>query len=201
MGPAAAGRTAERLGAAAAVVVAGIAGATTPVSPGTVVVATRLVTLDGDLLAEATSLAPKDRLEAVVAAVRAAVPKTVAGPVATGPRVVDDPRSRDVLARCEAVAIETEALGWVDACCRIGIPLVVVRAIVDTPHRRLGALADTFRPGADRASWSTVARLAANPIHWPALRRLAGDTRRAETALGAAVVAATGALSSSTRSA
>jgi adenosylhomocysteine nucleosidase len=187
---AAAGAAAAALGGGVtAVVVAGLAGGCDPaLGVGTVVVATGLCDLGGRPL-DAPLVDP-----AICAAVLAATPPAVAGTVASVDAAVDDPASRARLAATGALAVETEAAGWAAACLRAGVPLLVVRAVLDTPQRPLGAAAGLIRPGATGPSAWRLARLGAHPAAWGTLARLAGVASGVEARAAAAAVAAAAAL-------
>ncbi|MEA2671617.1 MAG: Phosphorylase superfamily [Chloroflexota bacterium] len=172
-----------------AVVVAGVAGGCGPtLAVGTVVVATGLCDLGGRPL-DAPPVDP-----AICAAVLAATPPAVAGTVASVDAVVDDPAARARLAASGALAIETEAAGWAAACLRAGVPLLVVRAVLDTPQWPLGDAGVLVRPGATAPSAWRLARLGAHPSAWGMLARLAGVASGVEARAAAAAVAAAAAL-------
>jgi adenosylhomocysteine nucleosidase len=186
MGPAAAaGAAAAQLdGRVVVVVVAGVAGGCHPtLETGTVVVAERLCDLAGHPL---DAPPPPSR---VVATVLGAAPPAVAGLVASGDAVVDDPAARARLAAAGVLAVETEAAGWAPACLRAGVPLVVVRAILDTPARPLGAAAGLVEPGGDRPSPRRLLGLAGRPAAWASLPRLARAAALAERRAACAVAA------------
>jgi nucleoside phosphorylase len=191
IGPAAAARAAAaELGEdVTAVVVAGLAGGCDPaLATGTVVVATGLCDPTGRSL-DAPRLEP-----AVFAAVLAAAAPAVAGRVASGEAVVDDPAARARIAATGALAVETEAAGWAPACLRAGVPLLVVRAVLDTPARPLGAAAGLVRQGATTPSAWRLFRLTARPATWGTLAQLARAAPAVEARAAAAAVAATGPL-------
>lgn len=166
---------------AAAVVVCGVAGGLGgPAGPGDVLVATRLLDASG------ADAGPVHTVE-VVGAIRAAV-ASVDGPV-------DDLDGRAALRELGAAAVETEAASWSRVCAPAGVPLVVVRAILDTPAVRLGRLAGLVRPGAAGPRLRDLSALLVRPAAWPALLRvgrLAGpaERRAAEAAVRAAVALA-----------
>jgi adenosylhomocysteine nucleosidase len=196
MGPAAAGRAAGEVVSRGtrAVVVAGLAGGCAPgLAPGTVVVATRLCDLAGGPVEAPPSPA------AVREAAAAAAPPAVAGTVATGDGVVDGAADRARLAAAGVLAVETEAAGWAPACRRAGVPLVVVRAVLDTADRPLGAAAGLVASGASAPSPWRLARLALRPRAWPVMARLARAAAPAERRAAAAAVAAATALSDGAR--
>lgn len=188
MGPEAAARAAAAAlaGGTTAVVVAGVGGGCDPaLAAGTVVVATALCDLGGRAL-DAPDVAP-----AVCAAVLAAAAPAVAGMVASGGAVVDDPAARTRLAAAGALAVETEAAGWAPACLRAGVRLVVVRAVLDTPGRPLGAATGLVRQGATGPAPWRVVRLGTRPASWRTVARLARvapgiEARAAEAAVAAA---------------
>jgi 4-hydroxy-3-methylbut-2-en-1-yl diphosphate reductase len=184
---AAAGAAATALGGRmVAVVVAGVAGGCDPtLAVGTVVVATGLCDLSGRPL-DAPPVDPE-----VSAAVLAAAAPAVAGTVASGDAVVDDAAGRARLAAAGALAVETEAAGWAPACLRAAVPLVVVRAVLDTPHRPLAAAAGLVRQGATAPSAWRLAWLGSRPAAWTTLAHLARAAPGVEArAAGAAVAAA-----------
>jgi nucleoside phosphorylase len=187
---AAAGAAAAALDAGVtAVVVAGVAGGCDPtLAVGTVVVATGLCDLGGRRL-DAPPVDP-----AIRTAVLAAAAPAVAGTVASVDAVVDDAASRARLAATGALAIETEAAGWAAACLHAGVPLLVVRAVLDTPQRPLGAAAGLVRPGATAPSAWRLARLGTRPAAWGTLARLARLASRVEARAAAAAVAGAAAL-------
>lgn len=191
MGPEAAARWAAKVlvDGVTAVVVAGVAGGCDPaVVPGTVVVAAALCDLEGRPIESPPPPA------GVTAAVLHSVPRAAEGTVASGGDVVDDPAWRGRLATVGALAVETEAAGWAPACRRAGIALVVVRAVLDTPARPLGAVADLLAPGEDAPPPRRLIRLLARPSSWTALPRLARDSVRAERGAAIAALSAAAAL-------
>jgi hypothetical protein len=151
----------------------------TTLQPGTIVIATGLVDLDGDPLPGGEQPAAA-LLSEVVLAARAVVPRVVSGLVASGPAIVDALEHRVRLASRGVLATETEAVGWIEACRRAAIPLVVIRSIVDTPDARLGRAAAAVPPGATGPTLRSLLPLLGHPQEWPSLLRLAGRTRRAE---------------------
>jgi nucleoside phosphorylase len=176
-------------GGVGAVVVAGVAGGCDPtLAVGTVVVATGLCDLTGRPL-EAPPVDP-----AVCAAVLAAAAPAVAGTVASVDAVVDDPAGRARLAAAGALVVETEAAAWAAACLRAGVPLLVVRAVLDTPQRPLGAAAGLVREGATGPSAGRLAGLGLRPAAWRTLARLARVAPGVEARAAVAAVAAATAL-------
>jgi nucleoside phosphorylase len=108
------------------------------------------------------------------------VPGTVAGLVASVAVPVDSAEARAALRAEGVVAVETEAGGWVDACSRAGVPLVVVRGILDTPEQPLGAAAGLVPEGARGPNLATLAPVALRPAEWAALLRLGRTAAVAE---------------------
>jgi adenosylhomocysteine nucleosidase len=191
IGPAAAARAAaaELDEEVTVVVVAGLAGGCDPaLETGTVVVATGLCDPSGRLL-DAPRVEP-----AVFAAVLAAAAPAVAGTVASGDAVADDPAARARIASTGAIAVETEAAGWAPACLRTGVPLLVVRAVLDTPTQPLGAAASLVRQGATTPSAWRLLQLGARPATWSTLARLARVASGVEARAATAAVAVAGAL-------
>lgn len=158
MGQAAAARAAgEWVPRARAVVVCGVAGGTGGAAgAGDVVVASALL-VDG---------AVGDGLAAVE------LPGAVVGVVASVRGVVDTPVSRAALRDAGAVAVETEAAAWAEACARLGVPLAVVRGVLDTPEEPLALAADMVRAGDRGPGARGVAAVAVRPATWPAMLRL-----------------------------
>jgi 4-hydroxy-3-methylbut-2-enyl diphosphate reductase len=117
-------------GRPSAVAVAGVAGGLVPgLSPGTIVVADRVMSEDGTTVA---TLPAAGMLAAEL--VEHGLP-AVAGGVVSTPRLVRGSDARAALARTGAVAVDTEtayilAAGW-------PVPTAVIRVIVDTPEREL----------------------------------------------------------------
>jgi adenosylhomocysteine nucleosidase len=189
LGQEAAARTAaaELARPVGAVVVCGFAGGCDPaLVPGTLVVATALCDGDGTPL-DMTPLAA-----AVRDAVLSAASPSVAGPVASTSGVVDHPAARARLAAAGVLAVETEAAAWAEACRRAGVPLVVVRAVLDTPERTLGELAGLIAPGGVGPSTWGLLRLVPRRGTLTALERAARGGRVASrhAAAGAAAAAA-----------
>jgi hypothetical protein len=110
--------------------------------------------------------------------------------VASGDAVADDPAARARIASTGAIAVETEAAGWAPACLRAGVPLLVVRAVLDTPTRPLGAAANLVRQGATTPSAWRLLQLGARPATWSTLARLARIASGVEERAAAAAVAA-----------
>jgi adenosylhomocysteine nucleosidase len=187
MGPEAAARAAaaELSPPVDSVVVAGVAGGCDPdLASGSVVVATALCDLEGRPIES-----PPPPAE-VVARLIPRMRPAVAGTVASAGTIVDDPGERARLAAARAVAVETEAAAWAPACLRAGASLLVVRAILDTPSRPLGAAAGLIPPGGDRPSPRRLLRLLGHPAAWATLPGLARDAAHAETRAATAAVAA-----------
>ena len=118
----------------------GLAGALVPgIPPGTLLTATEVVAEDGTVLWSGTPLAVPGAAPAVVCAAS---------------RVVDAPEERAQLAaHTGAVAVDMES-GRLAASGRLA---GVVRAVSDSPDRRVGRLARASRPDG-RVAWSTVAK-------------------------------------------
>lgn len=152
----------------------GLAGALVPgLEPGTLVTATSVVGEDGTVLWRGEPLAVPGAEPAIVCA---------AG------RVVDEPADRARLAeRTGAIAVDMES-GRLAASGRLA---GVVRAISDSPARRVGLLARASTNDG-RTAWGTVARaFVTQPL---VSARAARDARRALASLErAAVVFAGGA--------
>jgi 4-hydroxy-3-methylbut-2-en-1-yl diphosphate reductase len=167
MGPEAAARAArEWVGRVGAVVVCGVAGGCGGVArAGDLVVASRLIDARGQ------ELGPVRAVE---------LPGAVLGTVAAVESPVSDAAGLAELCGLGAVAVETESAGWVGACAAAGIPLAVVRAVLDTPEAPLGAAASLVRPGAAGPSPGEVLRLLGRPGTWPRMVRLGRASARAE---------------------
>jgi len=163
-----------------AVVVCGVAGGTGGgAGRGDVVVASRVIDGDGRELRGVVGMD---------------VPGGVAGTVASLAEVRDDPAARAALLALGAVAVETEAAGWAPACAAAGVPLIVVRGVLDTPEEPLGAAAGLVAMGGTRPRAGALARLAVRPGAWPALLRLGREAADVERAAAAVAVRAASAL-------
>jgi nucleoside phosphorylase len=119
------------------------------------------------------------------------LPGTVPGLVASVEAPVDSVRERAELLRAGVVAVETEAGGWAGACSAAGVPLAVVRGVLDTPEAPLGAAAGVVRAGERGPRVGAVAGLLVRPSAWGDLLRVgraAGpvERRAAEAAVRAA---------------
>jgi nucleoside phosphorylase len=179
MGPdAAAACAAEWAGRVRAVVVCGLAGGLGGAAGrGDVVVASRLLDRAGSDLPGVVGMDVVGALRGVVASVE---------------RPVDGVAERAALVAMGAVAVETEAAGWAQACAAAGVPLVIVRGVLDTPAEPLGAAAELVKPGARGPRAADLVGLALRPLAWRSLLRLgrtAGmvERRTAEVALRAAM--------------
>lgn len=190
MGPDAAAEAAlsELVPGAEAVVVAGVCGACDPtLAPGTVVVASALCDLGGRPIE--VPAVPEAVMQSALADAPAA-----RGRVATGATVVDDPATRARLAAAGVLVAETEAAGWAGPCRRSHVPLLVVRAVLDTPARPLGAAARLVAPGEVGPPARRLLGLALRPGTWTSLPGLARAAALAEGRAAAAAVAAATAL-------
>ena len=165
---------------AAGLVSFGVAGGLDPaLLPGTVVIATGIVTPGGAVLGVDADWAGRlaARLEPAIRVTR--------GPVAGAPGPVADDDARAALARSSgaaAVDMESHEVGLVAA--QAGLPVLAVRAIADPAGRGLPASA-LAALGVGRAR--AFVEICRRPGDWPALARLAMDYRRALAALRAVV--------------
>lgn len=165
------------VGAVGAVVVCGVAGGLGgPAAAGEVVVATRVVDADGHDAGPVAAVEVPDGLHGVVA--------SVASPL-------DSVAERERLLGAGAVVVEMEAAAWVRACHLAGVPVAVVRAVLDTPEQPLGASATLVRPGGTGPSAAGLVRTLARPGAWRDLARIgrragAAERRAAEAAVCAA---------------
>lgn len=113
-----------------AVAVAGVAGGLLPgMEPGTVVVADRVLTEDGRVVADLPAAA------VLAAHLRSMGLHTMVGTVVSTPRLVHGSDARAALARLGAVAVDTETAYALGA--RWDVPTAVVRVVADTPGREL----------------------------------------------------------------
>lgn len=138
-----------------AVVVCGVAGGTGEhVQAGEVVVASRLIDAAGAGLA------------AVVPVELGGAPQ---GVVASVDHPVADRDGLLALRARGAVAVETEAASWARASATAGVPVAVVRGVLDTPDAPLGPAAGLVRLGASGPAVADVVRVAVRPRAWSAL--------------------------------
>jgi hypothetical protein len=171
---AAAAAAADWVPLVSAVVVCGVAGGTGGVArAGDVVVASAVQGGSGGLLPGVCALDLAGAVPGVVA--------SVATPV-------DGVEERAVLLARGALAVETEAAGWAAACAAAGVPLVVVRGVLDTPEAPLGPAAGLLHDGERRPRLRTLAAALVRPARWPALVRVGraaavAERRAAETAV------------------
>jgi 4-hydroxy-3-methylbut-2-enyl diphosphate reductase len=132
-GPRRAARAIAALGGATGprgLAIAGVAGGLVPgLAAGTIVVADRVLTEDGTVVADLPA-APMVAGELT----RSGLPAVV-GPVVSVPRIAHGPEARDRLARLGAVAVDQET-AYALAAHPDG-PTLVLRVIVDTPEREL----------------------------------------------------------------
>jgi adenosylhomocysteine nucleosidase len=143
----------------------GVAGALDGLRAGTVVDATRVVDERGETLWEGSGLG---------------VPGAVPGTILAAERVVDEPAERARLHRetgADAVDLESGVLA------RSGRLRGVVRAVSDTPERRLHGICDAVTP-AGRYDWAGIAKAFARSPR--GFARAAADGKRALDALAAA---------------
>jgi hypothetical protein len=134
-------------------------------APGTVVDATRVVDVEGTVLWEGGPLG---------------VPGAEPGTILAAEAVVDDPAERRRLhERTGADAADLES----GPLARSGRLHGVLRAVSDTPDRRLSVLAAAAKPSG-ATDWPALARAFAREPR--AAARAAGDARRALARLGEA---------------
>jgi 4-hydroxy-3-methylbut-2-en-1-yl diphosphate reductase len=157
MGPARS--AAADLAGAAAVLVAGVAGALSPaLAPGDLVVASELRTPDGGVV-------PCPSAPLLAAALRRSGLRVHVGPLLTTDRVVTG-RERAALAATGALAVDMESAALA-AAAGPGVGVAAVRAVVDTPQhplvspgtpaRGLRALAALRRAAPALAEWAAAA--------------------------------------------
>ena len=125
------------------------------------------------------------------------VPGTICGVIASVAVPVDSAAGRAALLAVGAVAVEMEAAAWAEECSARGVPLVVVRAVLDTPDVPLGALAGMVALGATGPSVAAVAREAARPGRWGELMRMGRIAAGCERLAAQAAVRAAEALRTS----
>ena len=143
----------------------GLAGALDGLTTGTVIDATRVVDERGETLWEGSGLG---------------VPGAVPGTILAAERVVDEPAERERLHRAtgaDAVDLESGVLARSGRLCG------VLRAVSDTPERRLHGICDAVTP-AGRYDWAGIARAFARSPR--GFARAATDGKRALDALAAA---------------
>lgn len=159
-----------------AVVVCGVAGGTGGAAgAGDVVLASRVVDTSGTEL----YLSPLDDVS---------VPGVLVGPVASVGTPVDDAPGRAALLALGVLAVETEAAAWAAACSVAGVPLLVVRAVLDTPDAPLAAAAHMVTAGESGPRLREVVPVLTRPPAWRSLLRLARAAAEAERGAAAAAV-------------
>jgi len=100
------------------------------------------------------------------------VPGAVRGLVASADSPVDSAEERAALLVGGVLAVETEAAGWASRCAAQGVPLVVVRGILDTPDAPLGVAATLVREGDRGPRAGALAPVVLRPAEWVALLRV-----------------------------
>ncbi|MCW5751132.1 MAG: hypothetical protein KIT81_08290 [Alphaproteobacteria bacterium] len=154
----------------------GIAGGLEPdLVPGSLVVATEIVTEDGR---HPCHPALRDWLQALL-------PEARLAPVFGSDRPAASPADKASLrARSGAVAVDMESAAVASIAGRRGLPFAVLRAIADPPERTLppaalDAVDDNGRPAIGRVLRALLRR----PWELPALLRLGRDSRLAHRSL------------------
>lgn len=165
-------------GGAAALLSFGTAGGLDPaLRPGTLVMATAVMGTSSRF-----RLPAPHELGAALGAVTGAV-LTVDAPLATAAAKT---RARET----GAVAVDMESARVAEVGARLGLPVLVVRAVTDPAGRRLpGFAAEAVDEAGRLRPWRIARALLTTPGDWPATARAAGDGRRAATALRGAAAA------------
>lgn len=172
---------AERLVAlgAVAIVSFGIAAGLDPrLEAGDLIFADRVVLPGGRSV-------PTDPEWLKAASARAGLPRSFIGPVAGTDRLLATVADkRDLAARSGALSGDMESAAAAAVAQQAGLPLLVVRAVSDGAARILPAVARVpLHPDGGIDMRRVTQALCARPGEWPAVARLALDTRAALNAL------------------
>jgi adenosylhomocysteine nucleosidase len=130
-------------------------------------------------------------LEAALAMATLAGRKVRVGPIAASDRLLATPADKSRAAvRSGALAGDMESGAAATIAARAGLPLLVVRAISDSAAQSLPMVARVpLRPCGGVRLDAIAGALCKRPGEWPAVARLALDTRAAMVALRGAVQA------------
>lgn len=157
----------------------GFAGALGPLQAGTLVVAREVLPAPGGA-GEPIPISGDLQARLLEAARRCRTP-VVEGALVTATSLVARPREKARLGRATgALAVDMESLAVVREARRAGVPVGVVRAVLDEADEALPPFAIAMAHGA--GPW-LVAPLALQPWRWPAMARLGLHFRRAREAL------------------
>lgn len=189
-GPAAAARAAASLLAqgCGALASCGFAGGLDPaLRPGDVVVAEAVVAADGSAFATDSNWR-----QAMLSRLRRLAPRRrcAGGRIAgLGQPLLTAADKAECANRLSACAVDMESAAVGKAAAAAGVPLLVVRVILDPADRPIPAwLAGTLGASGKPLPSRLLAGLATHPGDLPALLRLAGDERRALAALRGVVL-------------
>ena len=176
-------REAERLVATGAVALVsfGLAGGLDPrVEAGDLILADRVILPDGRTVATDAAW-----LEAALACARPSGSTVRIGPMASTERLLATAADKRDLARVSgALAGDMESGAAAAVAERAGLPLLVVRAVSDSVAHSLPMVARVpLRPCGSVRFDAIAGALCRNPAEWPAVARLARDTRTALLAL------------------
>ena len=191
MGPARAGRAADRLVETGATALAsvGFAGGLDPRQPsGTIVIADQVLTATGEVLG-----CDRDRADAIAERAKAQGLQIVRGHLAGSDDTVASASAKlGLYAATGAVAVDMESHAVARAAVRAGLPFVAVRVVADAATRSLptAALAGVAPDGSNRV-WAVIAALIVRPWQLRSVLALARDSRcaLASLAVGAGLLA------------
>jgi nucleoside phosphorylase len=186
IGPERARAAAREVPDARAFISCGCAGALVPwLRPGDVVVASAVVPVAGD--GRAADPLPAD--SALAASAAASGIRVHVGPFVSTPTVLWTAREKASTGVADALVVEMEGAALAAEARARGIPFIGVRVVLDVQAQALPALVVVDEASGEIRAGRAAAAVAVRPWLWPAVARLARQTRVAERALRAVVVA------------
>jgi nucleoside phosphorylase len=166
----------------------GCAGALVPwLRPGDVVVASSVVPVEGGRAAQAL---PADA--GVAASAAACGIRVHVGAFVSTPTVLWTAREKASIGVADALVVEMEGAALAAEARARGIPFIAVRVVLDVQAQALPALDVLDEATGEIRTGRAAAAVALRPWVWPAVARLARQTRVAERSLRAVVAALAG---------